>query len=226
MFRWTVLTSYDAPSFQSPGFNCPFCGYWAHQKWARAQAPQPFSKQVIPDTQFAQCEKCQAYSIWHKEVMIFPTVGSAPPPHPDLPKDIKEDYEEARAVASRSPKSAAALLRLTIDKLMNIILEEEVLEDNKKLDLNDKIKLMVQKGLSPDMQRAFDSVRIIGNKAVHPGQIDLNDNPQMVNKLFELVNIIARQTITEPKATREFYDNNLPEGERNNIEKRNGNKAI
>lgn len=66
-------------------------------------------------------------------------------------------------------------------------------------------------------------MRIVGNHSVHPGQIDLNDNPEIAIKLFTLVNIIARQMITERNDIRDFYDK-LPEAEKKNVERRNGIK--
>jgi hypothetical protein len=220
------LVSDTAPDFKLEAFSCPFCGVYAKQvkHYCRFGTQLELGGSKDTQTHLIECGHCGNFSIWHKEQMIYPSGGTAPLPHPDLPEEIKEDYEEARAIVSRSPKSAAALLRLAIEKLMNIILEEELLEERKKEDLNYKIKLMVQKGLRSDIQQAFDIVRIIGNKSVHPGQIDLNDNPVIAKKLFELVNIIARQTIAEPKAIRDFY-HKLPEADKKSIERRNGNKA-
>lgn len=66
-------------------------------------------------------------------------------PHPDLPDDIKEDYEKARSIVSRSPRSVAALLRLAVDKLLDWIIEEKNLLEGNKKDINAKIKLLVEK---------------------------------------------------------------------------------
>ena len=59
------------------------------------------------------------------------------------------------------------------------------------------------------VQEALDSVRVIGNDAVHPGTIDLNDDRDTSNQLFRLVNFIAHKMITEPREIDEIY-NNLP----------------
>jgi hypothetical protein len=45
---------------------------------------------------------------------------SAALPNPDLPEDIKRDFEEARTVLALSPRSAIALLR--IEAFGNLIL--------------------------------------------------------------------------------------------------------
>jgi Domain of unknown function (DUF4145) len=212
------LASYDAPSFKSEGFNCPFCGAFAHQVWSKAAAEYN-AHDIVPDTYFAQCMKCKNYSIWHGEQLIHPSGGNAPLPHADLPEDLKKDYEEARSIVSRSPRSAAALLRLTIEKLTNTILEE-----NKNKSLNSKIELLVEKKvLRSEIGKALHVVRVIGNNAVpNPAEIDLRDDIEIAVKLFKLVNMIVQETITESREIDSII-HNLPNGAKKSIEKRNVN---
>jgi len=66
-----------------------------------------------------------------------------------------------------------------------------------------------------------DLASVIGNESVHPGQIDLNDNPATTSKLFELVNIIADKMITEPKKIDKLFEG-LPDGKKEAIQKRDG----
>ena len=124
--------------------------------------------------------------------MIYPSTGTAPPPNPDLPKDIKADYEEARSISSTSPRGAAALLRLVIQRLCI-----ELGEEGK--DLNTDIANLVKKGLNEKVQKVLNSVRVIGNEAVNPGQMDLRDDAETARKLFDLVNLIVEMMITQPK---------------------------
>jgi hypothetical protein len=77
----------------------------------------------------------------------------------------------------------------------------------------------VKKGLPARIQQALDVVRVIGNNAVHPGQIDLKDDQGTVTVLFELLNLIAQHMISEPKAVQEMYDK-LPQSAREQIAKR------
>lgn len=144
--------------------------------------------------------------------MIYPATVTAPFPNPDIPDGIKADFEEARQIASSSPRGAAALLRLVIQKLC-----VHLGEPGK--DLNKDIGSLVKKGLPERIQKALDVVRVIGNESVHPGQIDLNDNPSTTSKLFELVNIIADKMITEPKEIDKLFDG-LPDGKKEAIQKR------
>ena len=49
---------------------------------------------------------------------------------------------------------------------------------------------MVAEGLNPKIQKAIDLVRVVGNNAVHPGQINLDDNSAIALKLFKIINMI------------------------------------
>jgi len=160
----------------------------------------------------AYCQRCEKYSCWQDGKMIYPVVGAAPIPNPDLPGDVKADYEEARSIASLSPRGAAALLRLAIQKLCRALGE-------KGEDLNNDIASLVKKGLNGRVQKALDSVRVIGNEAVHPGQMDLRDDADTAGKLFGLVNVVADAMISQPKHVDEIYEG-LPESKRKAIEGR------
>ena len=87
---------------------------------------------------------------------------SAALPNPDLPEDIKRDFEEARTVLALSPRSAIALLRLVIQKLC---LHFGLPADN----LNNYIaKLAVQQKIGIDVLNALDIVRVFGTYSLHP----------------------------------------------------------
>jgi hypothetical protein len=77
----------------------------------------------------------------------------------------------------------------------------------------------VKKGLDLRIQKALDIVRVIGNEAVHPGQIELSDDRATAERLFELVNLIAEKMISKQKHIDAMYDS-LPEGARKAIDKR------
>ena len=145
--------------------------------------------------------------------MVYPLSGSVEMANVDLPEDIRNDYNEAKNIVNISPRGASALLRLAVQKLC-IHLGE------KGTNINDDIKSLVKKGLPQTMQQALDSVRVIGNNAVHPGTIDLNDKIEIAYALFGFVNIICEVLISQPKKIQEFYEKNIPEGIRNGIEKR------
>ena len=144
--------------------------------------------------------------------MIIPAEAPVAPPHPDMPKSIIEEYQEARSIFAKSPRAAVALLRLAIQKLM-----VELGEKGK--NINADIKALVSRGLPVQIQQAFDYCRVIGNNAVHPGEINLNDTPEMGQHLFNMLNFIVEDRITRPKHIASLYSQ-LPEDARNAIEKR------
>ncbi|MBI4548730.1 MAG: DUF4145 domain-containing protein [Ignavibacteriae bacterium] len=207
-----MIPPYKAPTFGEARFNCPHCNAFAHQEWSNSFLQRPTGYQNIGGFMIVQCLSCGQFSFWYNNQLIYPDVSMTPLPNSDLREDIKVDYLEARSIVNKSPRGAAALLRLCIQKLC-----EQLGESGK--DINTDIGNLVQKGLHSTIQKSLDIVRVIGNDAVHPGQIDLKDDIDTANKLFELVNLIAQVMITEPKAIDELYTA-LPESKRKAIEER------
>jgi hypothetical protein len=62
-------------------------------------------------------------------------------------------------------------------------------------------------------------VRVVGNNAVHPGEMDVNDDPRTALALFGLVNEITEAMIARPRRIAELYGS-LPEGAREAVAKR------
>jgi hypothetical protein len=121
-----------------------------------------------------------------------------------MPEEITADYLEAGQILSRSPRGAAALLRLAIQKLCPIL-------GATKSDINGAIGELVEAGrINPSIQQALDTVRVIGNEAVHPGTLDLKDGHAMALALFNLVNFIIAKAITEPRQLQELYSSLPP----------------
>lgn len=129
-----------------------------------------------------------------------------------MPQDCKADYDEAQMIVAQSPKSAAALIRLALQKLM-IHLGE------KGKNLNDDIGNLVAKGLDVHVQQALDYCRVVGNNGVHPGEIVLDDSPEIAHLLFEMINLIVEDRIDRPARVQQAYLK-LPQGARDAIEQR------
>lgn len=163
------------------------------------------------------CYTCGQTAIWLHDQLLHPSKMTGPAPNPDLSEDVLHDFEEARKILDLSPRGAASLLRLAIEK----ICIELKAEGN---DINQQIAFLVAKGLPMEVQQALDTVRVIGNEAVHPGQLDLRDDRDTATKLFDLVNFIAEDRITRPKQIKALYGM-IPEGKRKAIDVRNA-KAI
>lgn len=149
--------------------------------------------------------------MWLDNKMIFPDSIVVPDPNEDLNEDVNKDYLEAASILDKSPKGAAALLRLALQKLF--------IQLGEKGDLNNDIKNLVSNGLSVKVQQSLDILRVIGNNSVHPGKIDVDDNRDIAVALFNLINHIAETLISEPKIVDQIYQS-LPEEERKKIEER------
>ena len=65
-------------------------------------------------------------------------------------------------------------------------------------------------------------MRVIGNNAVHPGEIDINEKKENVIALFSLINMIVENQITQPKHVEEIFGE-LPAGALAAVERRDGN---
>jgi hypothetical protein len=176
----------------------------------------PYSRSVT-NLNMSKCFACNRISVWIYNALVHPITHSAPPANVDMPGDAQRDYFEAAQIATQSPRGAAALLRLAIQRLMPHL-------GQKGKDLNDDIAALVTKGLDVRIQRSLDIVRVIGNHAVHPGQIDLNDSPETVDVLFQMVNVIVETMISQPKQIEAAY-RRLPESARKAIETRDKPKA-
>jgi hypothetical protein len=107
------------PQPGATAFHCPNCGAFAHQGWFNMHAiggPRNQNFQM-EGAQVTQCFRCQKWCLWKDSKPIHPRFTPIESPSNDLPIDIRQDFEEARLIATESPRGAAALLRLAIQKL-------------------------------------------------------------------------------------------------------------
>lgn len=216
--------SYTVPEFAKKAFHCPFCNALAQMDWHMHYrgTPPSFVAEAI-------CLVCNKASVWLAELgtptadsiqgmytgqMIYPITSPAPMPHLDLPDICLTDYMEALNIVSLSPRGAAALLRLVLQKLCNHFGSPEK-------SINDNIAEMVKQGLPESLRKMFDFVRLTGNEAVHPGEMNLQDSPELVYSMFSFINMIAEKMIAEPRQIDEMYGK-LPEGKRKAADNRDG----
>lgn len=210
-----MSVKYYPPVLGQSKFNCPSCKVYALQKhsglYANAyraipsefdEAVQVFNAYFSDEWATTKCEHCEDMAVWHKGKLLFPCPIFVDPPNEDLDDDIKSDYMEAADVYHRSPRAAAALLRLALQKLCKQL-------NGKGENINEDIRSFKEKGLSEMVINSMDSLRITGNHAVHPGQLDLKEDKERVAKLFGFINLIAQKLISEPREVNDFY-NSLP----------------
>ncbi len=190
---------YIQPKVYDKSFTCPHCGTiskqnWWYKDWNSGKHNNNPNEHPL---RIGTCDHCNKNTIWVENKMFYPDNGNAPFPNPEMPESVNKLYMEAAAIHTKSPRGAAALLRLSIQ-----LLAKELGEEGK--NINKDIGNLVKKGLPEIVQQSLDIVRVTGNDAVHPGQID-TDNPKTVGQLFDLVNIIVEYMIALPKRVSGIY---------------------
>lgn len=159
-----------------------------------------------------KCQCCGKKILWIDDTYIYPDIVSEEA-NPDMPNSVKQLYNEAALISNKSPRAACALLRLAVDKLCLELGETD-------RDINKNIGALVKRGLSQDVQQALDIVRVVGNKAVHPGQIAFDvDDYATATMLMHLLNMIVTRMISEPNEINCLYQG-LPESVKKSIENR------
>lgn len=189
---------YTAPEVFAKSFTCPHCTAISQQNWASVNwQGHSFPNRVANPVRIGTCVHCDGNSLWIEDTMFYPDNGNAPSAHEDMPNEVFKVYSEASSIYHKSPRGAAALLRLAIQLLCKELGESGA-------NINNDIRNLVSKGLPPLVQQSLDIVRVTGNDAVHPGQID-TDDPTTVGSLFQLTNIIIEYMISLPKQVSQLY---------------------
>lgn len=211
---------YVTPARDKDAFTCPHCNTLSLMKfsWHRHDednqfvAQRGFYNEYLNELFIARCVNCGKKIIWINDDYIYPDIV-AEEPNADMPESVKQLYNEAGTIYNKSPRAACALLRLAIDRLCNELGETD-------RDINKNIGILVKKGLPQAVQQALDVVRVVGNKAVHPGVISFDvDDKGTATMLMHLLNIITERMITEPKEIESLYKG-LPETVKESITKR------
>ncbi|EAJ1255144.1 DUF4145 domain-containing protein [Campylobacter lari] len=192
----TMNIKYHPPVYESLAFNCPHCNAYTSMEW------QYHCVNYIVGTQIAtsKCFHCDNFSVWlvDDEKMIYPKKTNIPLPNENLSKQIKQIYNEAASILDDSPKAACALMRLALQELMKEL-------GKTKENLAESISSLKNQGFEDYIIQACETVRIVGNNAVHPGTINIDDNPEIAHCLFEMINLIADKLITHKVNAEKFY---------------------
>ena len=212
---------YIAPEYHKQAFHCPRCNVYAKQIWKSVYTRNIVvgDSNTVVGLEIAFCSHCKKMSLWAGRKLVEPKNITAPLAHKDMPESVLEYYNEAREISTSSPRAAAALLRIAAKKLCESLGENES-------NLNLAIGNLSKKGLPQNVINSLDTVRIVGNEGgAHEGLIDLTgeDNKEIVDRLFWLINFIIEKTIAEPNEIKNVF-NSLPESKRKAAEKRDEEK--
>ena len=208
---------YIEPQRELQKYTCPHCNTISQvdqdkhsfQKDLFGDGPSLCRKNVLT---IHRCQCCGRKILWIDDKYIYPEIVQEEP-NEDMPLAVIRLYREAALISYKSPRAACALLRLAIDKLCH-----ELGENEDSIDKN--IAALVKRGLPTEVQKALDIVRVVGNKAVHPGVIAFDvDDKATATMLMHLLNIIVTRMISEPNEINQLYQS-LPQSAKDSIEKR------
>lgn len=123
-------------------------------RWAKKMASgrpffegnQKYRDIDVNNVWLSRCYNCDEVAVWILSQMVFPQKGEAPPANQDLPPEIARDYDEASSILDLSPRGAAALIRLAIQKLCKHLGQPG---DN----INADIKALVAGGAGPSRSK-------------------------------------------------------------------------
>ncbi|MFT8610951.1 MAG: DUF4145 domain-containing protein [Liquorilactobacillus nagelii] len=158
-------------------------------------------------------------SVIDKQILLYPenAIG-IPPANKDLSDKVKSIYQEAASISNKSPRAAAALLRLALETFLKNDLKAPGETVNKK------IANLYKQGIPENLEKIMDIIRITGNDAVHDGNIAVldtegKDNANTVKVLFEFINYLAQEKISMPNKLNQITSN-FSEGQKRSIEQR------
>ena len=227
---------------QDPGgARCPWCGAVSRRRYfpfvvgyeskgSREAAAWWGIGREAEGLAMSFCQACRKPVLWHEGTQIWPTSTSAPPPAPAMPAEVRASYDEARAIVDGSPRSAAALLRLSLQTLVVLLVRpggslpddvqapaepgphdfrappEPGSEANMPAPagpgLDADVRALAESGLPDAARHAFRAARVVGHDAVRPGRLDPRDDRQTALALFDLVNVVVEKMIAEPATWR------------------------
>lgn len=216
--------NYEKPEVNKKIFNCPNCGERAQQifytmvlikdkdevgvgyQFYEKHHAMPYHSKI--EINVATCVICEKISLWKENDMVYPQLSNTPQATADMHIKVKEIFNEAREVFTVSTKAAAALLRLAFEQYC------KEMGYDKKYKLADNIDDMLTKeNLDENFRDSCKYIRVAGNDAVHPRQISIAEDKDVVLFMFELLNQLVEEMITNKEKKRQLFDKVL---EKNN----------
>jgi hypothetical protein len=208
-----AVVGYIQPRFRQGAFTCPHCNCFSQHLWRFIKVDSSFESDTEATTSW--CLKCHQYCFWNRQDLVWPIKSGLPDPIDGSPEQVKDVYNEARNLFPHSPRAAAALLRLAIQ----IVCVERGLPGK---NLNEDIGALVANGLAVEIQQSLDLVRVVGNNAVHPGQIVIEENKENISKFFTLVNLIVDVLIVQPAKINAMFNTLVSPAQQKQIATRDG----
>ena len=173
-------------------------------KYVRGELYLSYEKNIVFDDVYVTvCHHCEKPTIWLDDNQtlkpILPSDNQYPSPSDKMPQEVKDVYNQAGSIADKSPRAANAMLRSAIEELMRIIVETPG-------DLNQMIEDAYKNNIiTAHIKESLHSIRLLGNNALHPNQIRIEDDVD-TNDIFNIINHIVDVTLHHSEVIENIQD--------------------
>lgn len=133
-----------------------------------------------------RCTHCGELTLWRKRELVYP-LSNEVVANPCMPEDAKEAFNEAQRIFRASPRSACALLRRSIECMVNKA-------GGTGANLKQKIESLP---LSPQVKKLAHDCRKVGNDAVHGAVIDFSESGEEALAAAEGMTLLANRIASE-----------------------------
>lgn len=159
--------------------------------------------------------------------MLYPFGGTAPVAAENMPDDVRELYEEARAVVGLSRRAGAALARATLERLLRGQYPD--VKSNARLE---DLILRAEQDVSSGLIDLLTLIRHVGNKSLHVADVPDDavvmvmapEQTELAEVLFAAINELVDELITKPQRNARLGAL-IPDGVRETIERKRAKGA-
>ena len=188
-------------------------------KWAERMASgrpflevhRQFRNRDVQNASISYCFNCNEMCLWVCDQLVWPRGAEGSEPKLHAAPDVRRDYEAASQTLEASPRGAAELLRVAIQKLCKEL-------GGSGESPKDDLASFVHEDVDARVQKVLEAMRIIESNAVRPAEIGVGDNRATAETL-SVVNLICEKMIMEPRHLQALYTK-LREGAGSAMEQR------
>jgi hypothetical protein len=172
-------------------------------KWMPSGRPflrvhREFRNRDVQNISISYCFNCNEICLWVVDQMVWPGCATGPEPKLHASPHVRRETEEASPTLDASPRGAAALLRLAMEKLCKELSDSEE-------SPRPEIAPLFQDEVDARVQKVLDAMRIIESNAIPPDHVGVGDTRATAETLSGLVNLICEKMIIEPRHLQALY---------------------
>lgn len=209
------------------GFQCPYCGMIMSLSESTYSTQYPSfensggyyhispGKEKVENSclqvDFYKCPNCNQYSIIAngigtavRDVNVLIRPKSSAKQFPKyIPETIKQDYEEACAIVSLSPKASATLSRRCLQGMIRDFW------GIKEKNLYNEISALKSQ-IPADLWSSIDALRQLGNIGAHmekDANIIVDIDPNEANSLIQLIELLMKEWYINREERKKLFSN-------------------